>query len=104
MAGQVDEGDDLGALLADTHPVEVAVIGFVDDGAGAVEAEDVVAHRAGPPRLGLVFVSGETFTHDGQFDSLIRFWFWQVPLCLIQEKLLTVTLVKVTQYRASCLQ
>ena len=59
VPGEVDEGDHLGAPLADAHPVQVPVLGLVHDGAGAVEAQDVVAHRAGPPGLCLVLVSEE---------------------------------------------
>ena len=47
VTSEVNEGDDLRRLLADSNPVQVAVVGLVDDLAGGVEAQDIVANRAG---------------------------------------------------------
>lgn len=56
MAGQVDEGYNLGAFLADLHPVQRAMFGFVYDVTAAVEAEDVVPDGTSTARFHFVLV------------------------------------------------
>ena len=45
VSGQIDERDDLGGLLADSNPVQVAVVRFVDDATRRVETQNVVTDR-----------------------------------------------------------
>ena len=47
VAGQINESDHLGALFANTNPIEIAVIRFVDNLAGGVKTKNVITNRAG---------------------------------------------------------
>ena len=57
VARKINECDHFGALLADSHPVQVSVVGFIDDLPSGIKAEDVIPDRGGPTGFGLVFVS-----------------------------------------------
>lgn len=59
MAREIDEGDYFCGVLADLNPVQLSVIRFVHNLSSAVEAQDVIAHRARPSRLHLVLVPEE---------------------------------------------
>ena len=45
VSGQIDEGDHFRRLLADSNPVQVAVVRFVDHPARRVEPQNVVSDR-----------------------------------------------------------
>lgn len=72
VAGQVDEGDHLGGLLADLGPLEAAAVavGLVHHVAFTVEAQDVVAHAAGAARFNLVFVAEELLA--GKASAIVQ--------------------------------
>ena len=46
VTSEIDESDDFRGLLADSNPVQVAVVRLVDHLASGVETQNIVANRA----------------------------------------------------------